>query len=394
MKYAVLIADGMADRPLKELNGKTPLEAANTPNMDQIAKNGIVGNVATVPKGFAPGSDIALMSIFGYDPAKYYTGRGPLEAANMGVDLKAGDVAFRCNLVTIVDGAMNDFTAGHISDEEASEIIKFIDSNLGSKDIKFYPGVSYRHLAVIKNGPIKAKCTPPHDITNKPIAKYLPKGSGSEILRKLMDESSPLLAKHKVNLERIKAGKRPANMIWLWGQGRKPDMPTFKKKYGLTGSVITAVNLIKGIGRIAGLSVINVPGATGYFDTNYLGKARYALKELEKKDFVLVHLESPDEAGHMGNLKEKMRAIENFDELVVGTILKGLKKFKEYRVLVLPDHPTPVSIMTHSGEPVPFTVCGSGIKAGGINSFSEKASSRSKLLIKRGHELLDFFFDH
>lgn len=381
----------MADRPLKELGGKTPLEAAHIPNMDFIAREGLTGIVNTIPKGFSPGSDIAAMSIFGYDPARYYTGRGPLEAANMGVKLKKDDVAFRCNLVTVEDGRMKDFTAGHITDEEAERLIKSVDKGLGGKGIKFYPGVSYRHLTVINRGPESADCTPPHDITGKKIDNFLPKGKGARVLNDLMRDSINLLAEHEVNRERIAEGKSPASMIWLWGQGKAPSLPAFKKKYGLTGSVITAVNLIKGIGRLVGLDVINVPGATGYFDTNYLGKAEYALRSLEKKDFVLVHLEPPDEAGHMGNLKEKMRAIENFDKLVVGTILKGLKKFKEYRVLVLPDHPTPIALMTHSGEPVPFAIFGTGIQHDGAISFSEKSIGRSKLRIKEGHKLLGFF---
>lgn len=384
----------MADLPLKELGGKTPLEAALTPNMDFIARSGIAGIVNNIPKGFQPGSDVAAMSIFGYDPARYYTGRGPLEAANMGVKLRKNDVAFRCNLVTIKNGIMSDFTAGHITDREARKIIKLIDKKLGTKKIRFYPGVSYRHLTVIESGPSLAKCTPPHDITNRKINKYLPKGKGADLLKKLMNNSIAILASSDVNKTRIKKGNAPATMIWLWGQGKAPNMPSFKKKYGLTGSVVTAVNLIKGIGRIVGLAVINVPGATGYFDTNYLGKARYALKSLEKRDFVLVHLEPPDEAGHMGNLKEKIRAIENFDKLVVGTILRGLKKFKDYRVVVLPDHPTPIALMTHTGEPVPFAMMGKGIKAGGVAAFNEKAVSKSKVKINRGSGLLRFLLEH
>jgi len=392
LKYVVLVGDGMADLPVKELGGKTPLEAADIPNMNFIARKGLAGIVNTIPAGFTPGSDVAAMSIFGYDPAKYYTGRGPLEAANVGVNLKKDDVAFRCNLVTIENGKMKDFTAGHITDKEAEKIIRSVDKALGEKGIKFYPGVSYRHLAVINKGPDKAHCTPPHDITGKGIKKYLPRGAGAKLLLDLMNGSVPLLEKHKVNRERLAKGKSPANMIWLWGQGRAPLLPSFKKKYGLSGSVITAVNLIKGLGRLIGLEAINVPGATGYFDTNYLGKAKYALKSLEKNDFVLVHLEPPDEAGHMGNLKEKMRAIENFDRLVVGTILRGLKKFKDYRVLVLPDHPTPVSLMTHSNKPVPFAMFGTGIVAGNIKAFNEKAVSKAKVRINKGHELLDSFF--
>ena len=390
MKYAILIGDGMSDYPLKELGDKTPLEAAKTPNMDWIAANGITGTAKTVPDGFKPGSDIANLSIFGYDPAKYFSGRGPLEAANMGVKLKPNDVAFRCNVVTIKDGIMDDFTAGHITNEEADELIKFIDKKLGSKEVKFYPGVSYRHLTVMENGPAEAECTPPHDITDKQITGYLPKGKGSDVLRKLMEDSIPLLAEHEVNKQRIAAGKKPATMIWLWGQGKAPRMPSFKKKYGLTGSVITAVNLLKGIGVCIGLDVIDVPGATGYFDTNYKGKAEYGLESLKKHDLVFIHLEPPDEAGHMGDIKAKIKAIEDFDNLVVGTILKGLKKLGDYRVIVLPDHPTPISLKTHARDPVPFAMCGSGIKTGKVKAYNEKAIAASKVKIEKGHELLDF----
>jgi 2,3-bisphosphoglycerate-independent phosphoglycerate mutase len=311
----------------------------------------------------------------------------------MGVKLKKDDVAFRCNLVTVIDGIMKDFTAGHISNREAAELIHFLDENLGEKGLRFYPGVSYRHLTVIKGGPISTFCTPPHDITGKEIEEYLPKGKGEDVLRSLMRDSVPLLTDHKVNKARLDAGKAPANMIWLWGQGRAPRMPSFKSKFGLTGSVITAVNLLKGIGRVVGLDVIDVPGATGYFDTNYLGKAKYALRSLRKKDFVIVHLEPPDEAGHMGNIKEKVRAIENFDKLVVGTVLKGLKKFDGYRVLVLPDHPTPIELMTHSGDPVPFAISGAGIKPDKIKAYSEKAISRSSLKVKQGHKLLELLIN-
>ncbi len=392
MKYAVLIGDGMSDYPLKELGDKTPLEVAKTPNMDSIAEDGITGLARTVPQGFKPGSDIANLSIFGYDPSKYFTGRGPLEAANMGVKLKPSDVAFRCNVVTVKDGIMHDFTAGHITDKEAEKLIKFIDEKLGSKEIKFYPGVSYRHLTVIENGPAKAKCTPPHDITDKKIDNYLPKGEGADLLNKLMRDSVPLLADHEVNKKRINASKNPANMIWLWGQGKTPSMPSFKKKYGLTGSVITAVNLLKGIGISIGLDVIDVPGATGYFDTNYRGKAEYGIESLKNHDLVFIHLEPPDEAGHMGDIKAKIKAIEDFDKLVVGTVLKGIKEFGDYRVIVLPDHPTPISIKTHAADPVPFAMCGKGIKPDKVKSFDEKNISSSRIKIEKGHELLDFFF--
>ncbi len=367
----------MADTPLKQLGGKTPLEAAKIPNMDWIARNGICGMVRTVPKGVKPGSDVANLSIFGYDPRISFPGRGPLEAYSRGIKLRPRDVAFRCNLVRIKDGIMADYSAGHITTAEAKKVIKLLDRELGSEKIKFYPGVSYRHLVMIEGGPSRVNCTPPHDITGRSISKYMPKGQGADTLNILMGDSFELLS--------ARGGK--ANMIWLWGQGKTPKM----KKFPLKGSVITAVDLIKGIGKAVGLNVINVPGATGYLDTNYAGKARYALASLKKKDFVFVHVESPDESGHEGNLKHKIKAIEDFDKFVVGAMLKGLKKFRDYKLMVLPDHPTPISTMTHSGEPVPFAIYSSKRKVGGAGAFNEKSISRSKLKLERGHKLMDFF---
>jgi 2,3-bisphosphoglycerate-independent phosphoglycerate mutase len=377
MKYVILVGDGMADRPLRKLKGRTPLEAANIPNMNWIAKNGTCGLVKTVPKGLIPGSDVANLSIFGYDPRKCYSGRGPFEALNRGIKLDRDDVVFRCNLVRIEDGKMADFSAGHISNAEARKVIKLLNRELGNDKIKFYPGVSYRHLVVINGGPGEAKCTPPHDITGRPINKYLPKGKGADTLNILMSDSFEILSS--------KGGK--ANMIWLWGQGKTPKM----KKFPLKGSVITAVDLIKGIGKAIGLDAINVPGATGYLDTNYSGKARYALASLKNKDFVFVHVESPDESGHEGNLKHKMKAIEDFDKYVVGPVLKGLSKYKDFKLMVLPDHPTPVSLMTHSGEAVPFAIYSSKKNVRGAEAFNEKSISRSKLRIEAGHKLMAFF---
>ncbi|MFH1709913.1 MAG: cofactor-independent phosphoglycerate mutase [bacterium] len=376
-KYVVLIGDGMADRPLKQLGGRTPLEAAKTPNMDWIARNGICGSVRTVPKGLQPGSDVANISIFGYDPKKSYSGRGPLEALSRGIKLGKNDVAFRCNLVKIENGKMADYSARHISTKDAKKVIELLSRELGNKDIRFHPGVSYRHLVIINGGPNSVRCTPPHDITGKTIGKYLPKGPGADALNILMGDSFEILS--------AKGGK--ANMIWLWGQGKTPTM----KRFPLKGSVITAVDLIKGLGRAIGLSVINVPGATGYLDTNYTGKAEYALASLKKRDFVFVHVESPDEAGHEGNVKLKIKAIQDFDKYVVGTVLKGLKKFKNYKLMILPDHPTPVSMMTHSGEPVPFAIYSSKRKIKGADGFNEKSISMSKLRVEQGHKLMDFF---
>lgn len=387
MKYLVLVGDGMADLPSEELGGRTLLQAANTPNMDFIANNGRNGIVKTIPNGMVPGSDVAILSILGYDPGAYYTGRGPLEAASMNVVLSQDDVAFRCNLVTVKDGIMVDYSAGHISTEEGRILIKYIDEKLGGGTAKFYPGVGYRHLLVLGNGNGRgAKCTPPHDIIDQPIEKYMPHDGGAVFLKKLMRDSRSILDEHDVNRGRVGAGENPANMIWLWGQGMAPDMPSFEKLYGINGSVISDVNLVKGIGRCAGLNVINVPGATGYLDTNYEGMADYALRALRNDDFVFLHVEAPDEAGHMGDRRAKIKAIEDFDEKVVGRVLANLRG--EYRIMVLPDHPTPISLRTHTTDPVPFAIYSTDGGADDIRSFDE-ASARKGIFLKDGHTLMD-----
>ena len=396
MKYIVLVCDGMADYPIKELGERTPMEAAKTPNMDFIARHGRLGRVKTIPDGFTPGSDVAQISIFGYDPKRYYTGRGPLEAANLGVDLEDEDVAFRCNLVTASGERLTDYSAGHISSQEAGILIKFIDERLGTNHFKFYPGVSYRHLMVAKRGAEEhlenARCKPPHDITGQKIAVNLPKGDGAGALIKLMEDSRELLAKHEINQVRLDLKENPANMIWLWGQGKRPAMANFLDRYGLGGgSVISAVDLIKGLGKLIGLEVINVPGATGYYDTNYEGKARAALASLEKNDFVFVHVEAADEAGHNGDLREKITAIERFDQLVLGKILKAFKHKRNFRVLVLPDHATPVGLKTHTADAVPFGIFGEGVVARGFLNYSEKEAQKSDLYFEKGHELMNYF---
>ena len=396
MKYIVLIPDGMADYPIEALGGKTPLEAAKTPNLDFVVKEGVLGRVKTVPQDFPPASDVANLSIFGYDPQKYYTGRGPLEAANLGIQLNEGDVAFRCNLVTVEKDTLTDYSAGHISTKEAQVLINFINEKLGNENIKFYPGISYRHLMVAKNGVNqgleKIKCVPPHDILGKNIAKYLPKGESGKVLLDLMQASREILAAHEVNNVRIDLKENPANMIWLWGQGVKPNMPLFHDKFGISGSVISAVDLIKGIGRIVGLEVIDVPGATGYYDTDYFAKAKYALKSLDKGDFVYVHVEAADEAGHNGDLREKIAAIERFDQLVLGTILDILKDKKgDFRLLILPDHATPLSKRTHVNDEVGFVIYGSGIISNGYSNFSEREAAKSTLHIEEGHRLMEYF---
>jgi 2,3-bisphosphoglycerate-independent phosphoglycerate mutase len=406
MKYIILLGDGMADRPRKDLGGKTCLQAAKTPNLDQLATLGQVGMVHTIPEGFPPGSDVANLTVMGYDPRKYYSGRSPLEAASIGVELGPDDVAFRCNLVTLrITGGkssssgtvrraiMEDFSAGHISTEEGRLLIEEIDGKLGNDRIRFYPGVSYRHLMVWKGGKDRIECTPPHDIQDKGIQDYLPCGEGDDIINALMEESIDLLAAHPVNKKRLENGKRPANSIWLWGQGRRPKMPMFREKYGLEGAMISAVDLTKGIGIYAGFDVINVPGATGWIDTNYVGKAEHALWALKTKDFVYVHVEAPDEAGHAGDLEKKIKAIEDFDELLVGNIMHGMKQFDEYRILALPDHPTPIEIRTHSNEPVPFVLYDNKHeRKGGPRSYDERiAEQKDALVITAGHTLMDHF---
>jgi 2,3-bisphosphoglycerate-independent phosphoglycerate mutase len=396
----VLLGDGMADYPIAELSGKTPLQVAKTSNLDRLSQQGSLGLVRTVPTGCPPGSDVANLSIFGYDPALHFTGRAPLEAASMGVKLNPGDVAFRCNLLTLSQqegkAFMEDFSAGHISTAEAEKIIADIEKVLGNEEFNFYPGVSYRHLLVWRNGErsLSLKTTPPHDITGKHIGEHLPRGEGQEEVLGLMEKAQKLLQDHPVNWTRRQAGKKPANAIWLWGQGRAPSLLPITKRFGLNGSVISAVDLMKGIGFYAGLEIVNVPGVTGYLDTNYAGKAEYALREISKKDFVYVHVEAPDEASHNGNLKDKIQAIEDFDGKIVGPILRGLRSWEDFRLLVLPDHPTPLALKTHSPEPVPFVIFSSqdarkAPKKG--RSFDEISASQTGLFIERGHELLEKF---
>ncbi len=395
MKYIVLVGDGMADYPIKELGERTPLEVARTPHMDFITQAGRLGRVKTIPPNITPGSDVANISIMGYDPKEFYTGRGPLEAANLGIELAEDDVAFRCNLVTVSGDTLTDYSAGHISSQEAAILIKFIDEKLGTNRIRFYPGVSYRHVMLAKRGVEEhledLKCHPPHDITGQGISKNLPRGDGAQTIIALMQESRQILQQHEINLVRLDLKENPANMIWLWGQGQKPSMPKFQDKYGVSGSVISAVDLIKGMGRILGLQVIDVPGATGYYDTDYQGKAKAALKSLQERDFVFVHVEAPDEAGHNGDLREKITAIERFDQLVVGTILQGFKKKKDFRLLVLPDHATPISLKTHTADIVPFAIFGKNVTAGGSAGYNEREAQKSDFYFEQGHELMGYF---
>ncbi len=403
IKYVIIVGDGMADYPIESLGGKTPLMVARTPHMDWMAGRGEIGLVRTVPHGFNPGSEIANLSIFGYDPFRYYTGRGPLEAASLGVKLADHDIAFRCNLVTLKSEGnkivMEDFSAGHITNEEARKIIIDLDKAMGTDEIRFFAGVSYRHLMVLRNGAAKfsnlekLETTPPHDILGKEISPFLPQMN--EPVLTLMKESQRLLKNHPVNQAREARGLPPANSIWLWGQGRSPRMATLKERFGMDGYVISAVHLIKGIGILAGLEVLEVPGITGYFDTNYDGKAQYALKGLREKDLVYLHVEAPDEAGHMGNLRLKIEAIEAFDEKIVGPILKGVKEFKRYKVLVLPDHPTPLSIRTHAADPVPYVIYSNedGTISVRGKTFDEVSTGQSGISIENGYELIERFLN-
>lgn len=393
MKFLILQADGMPDYPIDELGGRTPLEVAKTPNLDALAKKSIIGLTLTIPEGFPPGSDVGNLSILGYSPKLYYSGRAPLEAVSMGIDLRSTDVAYRCNLVTLklnnAQFVMHDYSAGHITNEEARELILYLNKKLNYKDISFYPGVSYRHIMVWKNGILDYDCTPPHDITGKAIADYLPRGR-NRFLEEIILSSIDILSDHPVNKNRVKNGKSPANAIWLWGQGRAVQLPSIKERYNMKGAVIAGVDLIKGIGKSAGLEVINVKGATGYLDTNYKGKGETAAKALDKHDLVFVHLEAPDEAGHNGDVKAKIKAIESFDKFLLGSALLGLEKIKEWTLIILSDHPTPCSVRTHVAEPVPFMVYGNNWKVNNASvSFTESYAKKTGIYIDRGWELLD-----
>ncbi|MFH1191823.1 MAG: cofactor-independent phosphoglycerate mutase [Candidatus Omnitrophota bacterium] len=393
-KYIVLVGDGMADYPIESLGMRTPLEAARTPNMDFMAKNGCLGQAKTIPERMTAASDVANLSILGYDPKKYYSGRGPLEAANLGIELEDDDVVFRCNLITAGGDILLDYSAGHIKSKEASSLIKFIDQKLGNNKLHFFPGVSYRHLLLVKRGAElklqNLKCWAPHDIVGLSIKRHLPKGDSADIIIKLMLDSKEILESHEINHVRLDLKENPGNMIWLWGQGVKPNMPKFMDKFGLSGSVISAVDLIKGLGHILGLGVINVPGATGYYDTDYAGKAKAAIKSLKKNDFVFVHIEAPDEAGHNGDLREKITAIERFDQLVVGSFLEYCQDKDDFRMMVLPDHATPLALKTHTSEAVPFAIYGKNIQAGSFLNYSEKEAKKSQLYFEHGYQLMEY----
>ena len=390
MKYIVIIGDGMADWPIERLDGKTPLMAAHKPYMDMMAQDGYCGKVLTIPDGYPSGSDVACMSLFGYNPAKYYTGRAPIEASGMGIHLDKNDVAFRCNLVYLAihpdKTFMGDYSSGHITTEEANILIQDLNKELGSKEFIFFPGVSYRHVMIWKDGMWEMETTPPHDITGKEILDYLPKGKGADRLISLMIDSRRILEGHSLNRKREKASRYPANSIWLWGQGKKAQFPLFKDNHGLTGATVTAVDLVKGISRLAGFDTPRVEGATGYLDTNYRGKANKAIELLSDHDIVYIHIEAPDEASHEGNIDEKIKAIENIDREVVGPIFESVGDFVKF--LIVTDHATPIATKTHHATPVPFTVFQKHNRIGGCPSgYDERAGER----LFDGEALIKFF---
>ena len=395
-KHIILIGDGMADYPLEALGGKTPLEAAETPHMDRIAACRI-GLARTIPQGMEPGSDVANLSLLGYDPRMYHTRRAPFEAASLGVALEPGDVAYRMNLVTLEHRSENEIimvshSSGDIPADDAAEIVRHLKANFRYPGIHLHRGVGYRHLLVWRNGPEDVPTIPPHDVLGQDMAPFLGNSEQNPVPG-LIRLSWPLLADHPVNRARRKSGAKEANSIWLWGQGKAPKMPRFDDKYGLRGKVISAVDLIRGIGIYAGFLPVYVEGATGYLDTNYLGKAEAAIRALEEVDFVFVHVEAPDEAGHAGRPDEKIEAIERFDKGVVGTVLEGLKGFADYRVMVASDHLTPIVRRTHTGEPTPFAwATGEELERGCRGApFTEKAALRAGLVIEEGHKLMDEF---
>ncbi len=425
MKYAIVIPDGCADEPLEALGGRTPLQAAHLPNMDRIARLGVVGRANNVPDSLTPASDVATLSLFGYDPLKVYTGRAPLETAAMGIHLGPNDYAIRCNLIHAPDGTMKDFTAGHISSEDGAPLIQALQRELGGKElaggtIEFYPGVQYRNILVWRAGrphspsavgPFEGLQTqPPHDIPDKPVADYLPHlgarpsrplGSaeagetpahpGAEFLRELMEASKPILADHPINKKRIANGEKPATQIWLWGQGKAPRIQSFTETYGPSGAIISAVDLVRGVGVLLGWHRIDVPGATGYLDTDYAAKGRFAVEALGAFDLVCVHVEAPDEASHEGRADEKVKALERIDEHIVGPLLAALPRYHDWRILVSPDHRTTIRTRAHAYGAVPFAVAGTGVAPRGQSSYDEPTAAASELSFDPGWGLMKWF---
>ncbi len=392
MKYVIILPDGAADEPLSALSGKTPLEAAHIPFMDEVARQGRIGRVVTVPPGFTSATDVATLSLFGYDAHEYYSGRAPLEAAAQGLSVGPNGVIFRCNFVTVLDGRMADFTAGHIPQSESDALIGDLATLFSGEGLAFHTGVSYRNLMIAENvGTLDVRCAPPHDIPNESVADHRPHGADAARVETIMVRAAEMLADHEVNRTRRVESRDPVTNIWLWGQGRPTRLPSLQERFGVRGAVITGVDIIRGIARCMGVDVIEVPGATGYIDTNYVGKGAAAVRALETYDVVIAHVEAPDEAGHLGDAKEKVLALERVDEHVVGPLLEAVRGYDSWRVLVAPDHPTPVTTRAHSAVPPPWCFAGTGVAADAGTSFSETAAKSSGVMIDPGTSLIDEF---
>lgn len=397
MKYAIIIPDGACDDALPELDGRTPLETARTPNMDQIACTGRQGLVHTIPAGFESGSDVAIMCLLGYDPKQYHTGRAPLEAAAQRIPLSSTDLVFRCNLVTVVDGIMKDHSAGGISDAEARALLDLLKQHVSYPGVEFHPGVSYRNLMVYRGAnKMSLKTTPPHEIPEEPAAKYLPAGEGSDLLKSIMETSQKLFENHEINLVRRDNGLNPASQVWFWGQGHAPAMPPFSQKYAVNnGCMITSVDLLRGLGTLLGWQNLNVPGMTSYHDTNYKGQGEATAAALDQYDIVVSHVEAPDEASHQADIRTKVASIEAIDKHIVGPTLAKLKTFPEWRLMVLPDHPTNIKTRKHGNAPTPFCMAGTRVTAARqYPTYGEKNAAASGMTLTRGHDLMEFFLRH
>lgn len=406
MKYVIVIPDGCADEPQDSLGGKTPLQAARKPHMDRIAQTGVVGLSNNVPPSLTPASDVATLSLFGYDPLEVYTGRAPLETAAMGIPLGPGDFAIRCNLVYVENGQMRDFTAGHITSEDGRPLIETLHKELGGAiptefglkgKLEFHPGVSYRNILVYRgqDAPFtkETRTQPPHDVPDRPVVDHLPQGPGADLLKLLMEKSKPILAHHPTNQARKARGDKPATQIWLWGQGSAPSLKTFDQVYGKRGAIISAVDLVRGVGVLLGWKRIDVPGITGYLDTDYAAKGRYAVNALGDHDLICVHVEAPDEASHEGRADEKVKALERIDEHIVGPLLEALPRHGDWRILVSPDHRTPLRTRAHAHGAVPFAIAGARIKPHNQPSYDEQVAVQSALRFERGHDLMKWFLN-
>ena len=391
MKYAIVLPDGAADEPLPQLGGRTPLEAANIPNMDWVARHGRLGRLITTPGGFTPGTDVGTLSVLGYDPHECYCGRAPIEAAARGLDAGPDELIFRSNFVTIENGLMKDFTADHIAQEEAERLIADLNALFTDEPCTFHSGVSYRNLLILGEvGDMKLECAPPHDIPDQPVREHLPRGTGHQRVRAIMKRAHTLLTDHEINDARRRQDRPPVTDIWLWGQGRPTKLEPFAQRFGVRGAVITGVDVIRGLAVQMGMKLIDVPGATGYLDTNYAGKGDAAVQALDECDLVIVHVEAPDEAGHLGDAREKIKALERIDELIVGPLLEKLRTYDAWRILIAADHPTPCTTTAHDATPPPFCYAGTSVEAAGGPSFSERMALEHPL-VDPGHKMLGHF---